>query len=81
MNLRTQLESEAARFGIKVNDVPKGVELEAPEGMQFDTELHWLVNAQQDIDPMPNVLRRAIQDVHEYGPRLQKCPDDCPCKD
>ena len=81
MKLREQLEIEAAKYGIKVNDVEKGVELEAPEGMQFDAELHWLVNTQWDRDPMPNVLRSAMRDVREYGPRLRKCPDDCPCKE
>lgn len=81
MNLREQLECEAAKYGITVNDVAKGVELEAPKGMQFDTELHFLVSTQFDHEPMPNVLKRAIRDVQEYGPKLQKCPDDCCCND
>lgn len=81
MKLREQLELEAAKYGIKVNDVFGGVELEAPDGMQFDEELHWLVSSQADRDPMPNVLRGAIRDVREYGPRLKKCPHDCPCKE
>ncbi len=81
MNLREQLEAEAAKYGIIVNDVEKGVELEAPQGMQFDTDLHWLVSSQWDLDPWPNVLRSAIRDAREYGPKLTKCPDDCPCKE
>lgn len=81
MNLRQELEQEAAKYGIIVVDVHKGVELQAPDGMRFDDELHALVNSQWDLDPMPNVLRSALRDVREWGPRLQKCPDDCPCKE
>ena len=81
MNLREQLELEASKYGIKVIDVPDGFELEAPNGMQFDEELHCLVASQGDNDPMPNVLRSAIQDVMEYGPRLSACPENCSCKE
>ena len=81
MNLREKLEIEANKFGIIVNDVAKGVELEAPPGMRFDLDLHCLVSTQWDNDPMPNVLRAAIRDVAEYGPRLQDCPNDCSCRD
>lgn len=81
MNLREQLEIEAAKFGIIVSDEHKGVCLDAPDGWQFDTELHGLVSSQWDRDPMPNVLRAAIRDVREYGPRLRRCPEDCPCKE
>jgi hypothetical protein len=81
MKMRNELEIEAAKYGIKVNDTEGGVELEAPDGMQFGPELHCLVNAQWDHNPMPNVLRAAIQDVREHGPRIQKCPEYCPCKE
>lgn len=81
MSLMEQLEAEASKFNIRVNAVAKGVELEAPDGWQFSAELHALVTTQWDCDPMPNVLRRAIADVREHGPRLQTCPDDCPCKE
>jgi len=81
MKLREQLEQEAAKYGIAVDDTMKGVVLDAPEGYQFESELHALVSAQWDGDPMPNVLRSAIKDVRIYGPKLRKCPADCPCKE
>jgi hypothetical protein len=81
MKLMEQLESEAAKYGIVVCPESRGVTLDAPEGMQFEEQLHALVCSQWDDEPMPNVLRRAIRDVREYGPRLKKCPNDCPCKE
>lgn len=81
MKLLQQLEREAAQYGITVNESAKGWVLDAPDGMQFEDELHALVASPWDHEPIPNVLRRAIADVREYGPRIRKCPDDCPCKD
>lgn len=81
MKLRDQLEQEAAHYNIIVEDTHKGVQLIAPDGFCFDTDLHGLVSSQWDHEPMPNVLRSAIQDVRTYGPRMQKCPDNCSCKE
>lgn len=80
--LRDQLEKEAAAFGIIVSDGPfDSIELEAPQGMRFDEDLHILVNAQDKPEPFANVLRAAIQDVRTYGPRITNCPADCGCKE
>ncbi|MFZ0708715.1 MAG: hypothetical protein WAM53_01615 [Terrimicrobiaceae bacterium] len=81
MKLVTQNEAEAARYGIEVEFNGRGVVLDAPEGWQFDDELHSLVSSQWDNEPMPNVYRAALRDIAHYGPRLKRCPDDCPCKE
>lgn len=81
MKLLDQLEKEAKAFGITVEEVRKGVELLAPDGYCFGEGLHGLVSSQWDHEPMPNVYRRAISDLRENGPRLQKCSDDCACKE
>lgn len=80
-NLREQLDQEAAKYGLIVEDVRKGVEVLAPDGFCFDKDLHGLVSSQWDHMPMPNVFRNALRDIREYGPKLMKCPDDCGCKD
>jgi len=74
-----QLETAAGRFGIEVSYVADGIELLAPDGFRFDTDLHCLciVSTEQ---PWPNILRGALSDVCEYGPRLERCPADCSCR-
>jgi molecular chaperone GrpE (heat shock protein) len=79
--LLLQLESICKPFGIKVEEVGGGVELIAPDGHQFEPELHGLVSVQWDHEPMPNVYKRAIKDARDYGPRIKPCPADCPCKE
>ena len=74
-----QLETEAAKYKIVVEEGAGEVVLVAPDGMQFDDDLHSLVNSTWDRDPWPNVVRSAINDVKEYGPRLQPCPTGCEC--
>jgi len=81
MNLYNQIELEAKRYNLIVDHVIGGVEIRTPMGWQFDAELHGLVSSQQDNEPMPNALRRALRDIREHGPRIQKCPDDCPCRE
>lgn len=81
LSLREQLENEAKEYGLIVEDVADGVEIRTPDGFRFEPDLHGLVTAQWDHDPMPNVLRRAIKDVRTYGPHIERCPEDCPCKE
>lgn len=77
-----QLISEAKKYGITVEQSAfDSVELIAPDGMCFEPGLHSLVNGRWDNDPLPNVMRSALRDLREHGPRLQKCADDCDCKD
>lgn len=76
------VQSEAQKHGAKAVAGPGGsIELEAPQGYQFDAELHVLVTAPWDLDKERVVLFRALQDIRENGPRIKKCPDDCPCKE
>jgi hypothetical protein len=81
--LTDQLLREASAFGIRVDlDAPfNGIELSAPEGKQFDEELHHLVSAPWDNDSRQTVIRAAIKDVRTYGPRIKDCPPDCPCRE
>ena len=81
MSLRDKLEIEAAKYCIIVNDDPAGVTLDLPPWMQFEPELHALVCVQWDNEPMPNVIRRAIKDVQDYGPYIDECPEDCSCRE
>ena len=81
MNLREQLNKEAEKWGIIVEDVHDGVELRTKPGFQFDRELHGLVTSRWDNEPFPNVLRRAIKDARENGPYIQPCPKGCPCEE
>jgi len=59
--------------------VPFEIELFAPIGYQFDTDLHSLVNSSWDLDTPPTIYRGAIRDIRAYGPGIERCPKDCDC--
>lgn len=76
------LKEEAGKHNVKaVPGAFASIELEAPEGFQWETELHVLVTAPWDNDTERSVLMGAIRDLRSNLPYLKKCPDDCPCKE
>lgn len=88
-----RLVGAAVRFGVLVT-LSRGragsrgeIMIDAPAGKQFDPELHCLVVTQPDAEtgpfrlaPWSTVVASAYRDLMEYGPRVQDCPDDCPCR-
>jgi hypothetical protein len=84
MKLKKRLNELAEKYGVTVvigGGSQFEIELEAPDGFCFEPETHILVNSQWDHDTVPTVYRSAIDDLERYGPLIQKCPDDCPCKE
>ena len=80
--LFAQLEAKAAEHKVKVVEGAFGsIELEAPEGMRWDADLHVLVTAPWDNDTRRSIIRGAIKDLKNNVQFLHKCPDDCACKE
>lgn len=81
----TNLKRVAARYGIAVETTGgpynRAIYLDAPDGFRFEPELHCLVTEQGDNDPWSSVIESALEDIAWHGPRINKCPDDCPCKE
>lgn len=66
------------------NEERGSIELTAPDGFQFDADLHSLVNEQGDaeeggLEPFDEVILAAIEDIKNYP--IKKCPDDCVCRE
>jgi hypothetical protein len=80
--LRNLLNEEAKKYNVKAVDGAFGsIELEAPEGMQWEPDLHVLVCAPWDGDTERSVIRGALRDLQNNVAYLQKCPENCPCKE
>lgn len=81
----TNLKRAAARHGIAVETTSgpynRAIYLDAPDGFQFEPELHCLVTEQGDEDTWASVIEGALEDIAWHGPRITKCPDNCPCKE
>lgn len=76
------LEQEAKKVGAKAVGGPFGsIELEAPEGMRWSPDLHVLVTAPWDNDTERSCLMGAIRDLRNNIPHLEKCDEQCACKE
>ena len=85
MTTKQKLVELAAKYAISIDfEAPfDSIELAAPEGYQFEPELHHLVT-QRDRDNNQSKdahYRAVLKDVEFYGPRIKACPADCPCKE
>ena len=84
-NTITNLKRVAMRYGIAVETTGgrynRAVYLDAPDGFQFEPELHCLVTEQGDNDSWASVIEGALADIAWHGPRITKCPENCPCKE
>lgn len=79
------LKRTAARYNIAVEaeggTCNRAIYLDAPDGFRFEPELHCLVTEQGDNDTWASVIESALEDIAWHGPRISKCPEDCPCKE
>jgi hypothetical protein len=79
------LKRTAARYSIAVETTGgthnRAIYLDAPDGFQFEPELHCLVTEQGDDDTWAKTIEGALADLAWHGPRISKCPHDCPCKE
>jgi len=81
VQLRSLLDEEAGKVGVKaVDGAFASIELEAPAGMRWSPDLHVLVTAPWDNDTERSCLMGAIRDLRENIPHLEKCDDQCECK-
>lgn len=77
-----QIITAAKPFIITVEaEISGSVELLAPDGYSFSPGLHALVSAPWDLDTDSDVLHSAMEDLKTNGPLLEKCSDDCDCKE
>jgi hypothetical protein len=76
---------EAKYFGLKLEVGVKlkhfEVEVCSPDGFRLEDETHSKVNSAWDETTNEQIWKSALEDIRYYGPRLEKCPDDCPCKE
>lgn len=82
---KQKLLSLAEKYELRMDmDAPfDSIEIGAPEGMRFDSELHFLVTQRdnENNETKESQYRRVIRDIETYAPKMTICPSDCPCRE